>query len=71
MNVADGIRAAREAKGLTHAQLARACRVNVVSVRRWERGIHEPYMTNRADLERVLGIRFVRTMSVLVGQEEA
>lgn len=49
------LRRVRLAKGLSSWDLARACRVNPVSVRQWEYGFSTPTAERRRILEELLG----------------
>lgn len=50
------VRRAREAAGLSQAQLARALEVGAEVVYNWERGVHVPQERRLADIARVLGL---------------
>lgn len=55
MSIGNRIRAARQARGLTVAQLARACEVTENAVRLWERGEREPMFRSVEAVARATG----------------
>lgn len=52
----DRIRAARDAAGLTQAQLASRVYVSPLTLSRWERGANTPHATTRRQLAVALGL---------------
>lgn len=50
------IRALREAKGLSQAELAEALGVDQTTISAWERGVAEPTLFNLRRLADVLGV---------------
>lgn len=58
MELANRIRTARAAAGLSQRQLAARLGVTASAVAQWEGSLYAPTVANRVDLARVLGIDF-------------
>jgi transcriptional regulator with XRE-family HTH domain len=63
------LRLVRLQKGLSSWDLARACRVNPVSVRQWEYGFSSPTAERRRILEELLGAPWEELAKIVKGGE--
>jgi transcriptional regulator with XRE-family HTH domain len=62
MDIADLIKAAREAKGISQRELAKQIKVSAGAVGQWETGVTRPSLANRVDLAKYLNIPFVQLL---------